>query len=117
MRQDALAAAADIPVDTLSKIERGLAAIDMEQLARIAAAFKLSPDDFIGTALSRANWHHGGRARHLHQVQTADQEAHPKNTGNGALLTPNDEEDDEVGTPSEETLRILRADAEVNPDS
>lgn len=50
MGQAQLAAAAEISVPTISKMENGQAAIDVEQLQRIAAAFKLSPEELINRA-------------------------------------------------------------------
>lgn len=49
-KQDDLSAAADVKQAMLSKIERGLAAIDSEQLLRLAGAFDQNPEDFIVSA-------------------------------------------------------------------
>lgn len=45
---------AEIPLSTLSALENGRAAIDAEQIARIAAAFNMAPDEFIASAIANS---------------------------------------------------------------
>jgi transcriptional regulator with XRE-family HTH domain len=54
MKQEALAEAADINVATLSRMERGQRAIDLEQVDRIARALKMRTTDFIDSAIRHA---------------------------------------------------------------
>jgi transcriptional regulator with XRE-family HTH domain len=54
MKQDALAEAADINTATLSRMERGQRAIDLEQVDRIARALKMRTADFIDSAIQHA---------------------------------------------------------------
>lgn len=53
LTQGQLADQAQIAGSTLSKIERGLMAIDTEQIDRLAAAFKMKPEDFVASARQR----------------------------------------------------------------
>ncbi|WP_159840145.1 helix-turn-helix domain-containing protein [Nocardia sp. CY41] len=48
--QKKLADLAGIPRPTLSRMERGLVAIDMEQLDRLAHAFGMTPEAFMASA-------------------------------------------------------------------
>lgn len=50
MRQDQLSELAGIAVSTISRMERGRSAIDLEQCERIAAAFGLTPEALIHAA-------------------------------------------------------------------
>ncbi len=54
LKQDRLSELARIPVSTLSQIENGRMAVDMEQLYRIAAAFNTTPDELIAAATRNA---------------------------------------------------------------
>lgn len=54
IKQEELAAAADIHQSTLSRMESGKSAIDLEQVDRIAQAFGMKPGDFIDTARKHA---------------------------------------------------------------
>jgi len=54
MKQDALAEAADINTATLSRMERGQRAIDLEQVDRIARALGMRTADFIDSAIKHA---------------------------------------------------------------
>jgi transcriptional regulator with XRE-family HTH domain len=55
MKQDALADAADINTATLSRMERGQRAIDLEQVDRIARALGMRTADFIDAAIKHAD--------------------------------------------------------------
>lgn len=50
MGQAELAAAVDLAISTISRMETGLAAIDLEQLERIAQAFEMEPEQLIFVA-------------------------------------------------------------------
>lgn len=54
IKQEELAVAADIHQSTLSRMESGKSAIDLEQVDRIAQAFGMRPGDFIDTARKHA---------------------------------------------------------------
>jgi transcriptional regulator with XRE-family HTH domain len=53
--QKVLAELAGIPRPTLSRMERGLVAIDMEQLDRLAQAFGMTPEEFMASARRTAD--------------------------------------------------------------
>jgi transcriptional regulator with XRE-family HTH domain len=61
LTQDALAMATGIPANSLSQMENGKMAIDVEQIERIALAFGIPPEKFFAAALSnaRADTHAG----------------------------------------------------------
>jgi transcriptional regulator with XRE-family HTH domain len=101
LTQDALAMATGIPANSLSQMENGKMAIDVEQIERIALAFGIPPEKFFAAALSNAR---------------ADTHAGLANQGSGANERHPDD-DWEIGTPSPESIAILRAEAEANPDS
>lgn len=50
MGQDQLAAMAELAVSTVSRMERGRVAIDLEQCERIALAFGILPEELINRA-------------------------------------------------------------------
>lgn len=54
LKQEQVSAATGIPINTLSKIERGQTAIDIEQIEKIAAAFGILPEDLWAAARRRA---------------------------------------------------------------
>jgi transcriptional regulator with XRE-family HTH domain len=79
MEQKDVSAATGIPVNTLSKIERGQMAIDMEQIDLLAAAFKMLPEDLM--ALARK--HDKARIREAQkaeEVYLASGKLNPANT-------------------------------------
>lgn len=95
-----LAEASGVPLPTLRKILRNERAVDMEQLAQIARAVEITPDEFLAAALRSSQLYRPGAPLPVHGD-------HPKR--------PDDNW--EIGTPSQESLDILRADAEAHPDS
>lgn len=53
-KQEKLSEKAEINRATLSRMERGVVAIDMEQLDRLAQAFEMAPEELVASARRRA---------------------------------------------------------------
>lgn len=64
-KQEQLSEKADINRATLSKMERGVVAIDMEQLDRLARAFGMAPEELVAGARHRAAQRKGGDDTYL----------------------------------------------------
>lgn len=54
IKQEVLSVGTGIPQSTLSRMERGQVAIDLEQVDRIAQVFDMEPSDFITSAMRHA---------------------------------------------------------------
>lgn len=54
LKQDYVSSTAAIPLSTLSQLENGRSAIDMEQLERLAEVLQISPDGLIREAIRNA---------------------------------------------------------------
>lgn len=65
LKQEEVSAATGIPVNTLSKIERGLTAIDVEQIEKIAIFYGMLPEELWSLARRNASIRQGKESVYL----------------------------------------------------
>lgn len=88
LTQEEVSVITGIPVTTLSKIERGQTAIDVEQLALLARVFEMTFEQLVATARSVA-----ASRRQPEEIYLADGALNPANTRGFA---PAEEDIDEL---------------------